>query len=75
MIMEIPKFLPVVIEIVIDGDGRKSFICRNPNGVVMQILHETSEISKFVDDLCVNLVSSVSCPVRPSDSVKLTSTK
>lgn len=73
--MEFPKFLPVVIEIVIDSDGYRSFICRNPNGVVMQILHETSLVSKFVDDLCTNLMASVPHPVQPSDSVRLSSTK
>ena len=62
--MEFSKFLPVVIEIVIDGDGRQTFICRNPNGVVMQILHDTSEISSFVDKLCTQLVAPVSSVER-----------
>lgn len=72
--MDFPKFLPVVVEIVIDSDGYRTFICRNPNGVVMQILHETSLVTKFVDDLCTNLIAPVSSPQHP-DSVKLSSTK
>ena len=57
--MNFPKFLPVVIEIVIDSDGNRTFICRNSNGVVQRILHETSEISSFVDELCTLLVVPV----------------
>lgn len=67
--MNFPKFLPVVIEIVIDGDGNRFFICRNSNGVVQRILHEASEISSFVDELCNLLVSSV------PDNIQLNSTK
>lgn len=55
--MKFPKFLPVVFEIVIDDDGKRTFICRNSNGVVMKVMHDLNEILPFVNELCTTLVS------------------
>ena len=54
--MSFPKFLPVVIEIVIDVDGKRTFICRNSNGVVMKVMNDLDEILPFVNELCTTLV-------------------
>lgn len=54
--MDFPKFLPVVIEIVIDGDGERTFICRNSNGVVIKVMRDLNEILPFVSELCTTLV-------------------
>lgn len=54
--MNFPKFLPVVIEIVIDGDGKRTFICRNSNGVVLKVMNDLNEILPFVNELCTTLV-------------------
>lgn len=55
--MEFSKFLPVVIEIVIDDDLDRTFVCRNSNGVVMKILHEISELSNYFEFLCEKLTT------------------
>lgn len=54
--MNFPKFLPVVIEIVIDGDGNRTFICRNSSGVVIKVMNDLNEILPFVNELCTTLV-------------------
>lgn len=60
--MNLPKFFPLVIEIVIDTDCKQSFIIRHTNGNVLAILEQYSDIVAFLDNLCKDLVA----PTVPS---------